>query len=95
MLTLLIFVLLAMPQAPPDAHAVHYTAKLTVPKSGKITIVYDDLYPGKRSKIGGCYFMDVTKPGSLMPILEDKPDHVTIKAPVGHVVEYHCNWNTN
>lgn len=93
----LLLALPAMPQTAPDKGAVHYTARVTVPRwphPATVTIKYDDLFPGKRSAKGGCYFMDMTQPGSPMPLVEDKPDHVTIRAPRGHEIEWHCNWNT-
>lgn len=101
MKTFLTLLLLALPvtaQMTTSTTAVHYTERVTIrrwPHPDTVTIKYDDLFPGKRSAKGGCYFMDVTKPGSPMPLVEDAPDHVTIRAPRGHVIEWHCNWNTN
>lgn len=83
-------------QSPPSKSAVHYTKKILVPtdktKPDTITIKYDDLYPGERKPGGGCSFSDVSNPKGVMPIVEDKPDHVTLRAPRGDTVEYHCNW---
>lgn len=78
----------------PGKTNAHYVLHLKVPMRGPntVTVVYDELYPGPRSKRGGCYFMDETKPGSYMPIEEMKSDHVTIQAPRGHVIKADCNW---
>ncbi len=89
---ILAFSALAMAQQAPSKNAVYYTAKITVPANGLITLKYDYLYPGERKPGGGCSFSDVSNPKGLMPVVEDKPDHVTLRAPKGDTVEYHCNW---
>jgi hypothetical protein len=91
-----------------DRDGLAYVERVKVPRSGRITVNYGDLYPDMRfdftQKVwmignavvgpsGGCTFQDVTNSKSWMPILEDAPDHVTLRAPRGHIIEYHCNWN--
>lgn len=102
------FLLLATSTVAQSKNAIHHTERFTIPedesKPDSLTINYNLLlvqqYPveawgaAQNSTRGGCYFMDVTKPGSRMPLVEDKPDHVTIRAPRGHEIEWHCNWNT-
>jgi hypothetical protein len=73
---------------------IHYKGVMTIPKHGsrRLTIKYDDLYPGVRMR-GGCSWKDETQPGSYMPIVESDKNHQVIEAPRGHIIAWECWWN--
>jgi hypothetical protein len=70
-----------------------YDRELIVPQSGVLSLKFDDLYPGERTR-GGCSWKDETYPGSYMPLLEHDTKHEVVKAPVGHKIARHCEWIT-
>lgn len=76
----------------PNKNSVHFTDKVIVPENGTVTLIYKEIHSGPRLSTGGCYFTDLSQPGSLMPLVSSSDDHVTIQAPVGHEIEWHCNW---